>query len=402
MKIKILGKFLGCLQDWMIPLVEVLMTLPLLLTLVVISSPILHEDNFYICSLGKFMLETAIIKHSLILLIIAFLYFIAKIVAAFFMIKKFKCGYISTILLYFLDMITSLVCFCTSETSLQERSVEDLFVCVSSMFLAPAIICFLMYSFLGKLQKKRKTKSFKIFTSFVFSTAIIAVGVLWFNGNKQIATDNEIATLNRCYEYSEQYLYEALPDDKDRLEKMLCDIEEVFNKELFFTAFNKSKYFDRLKEIQKTETPERPVQIKSGFANELMYLKSKILLNLDKNDEYIDYYIETRRWFSTAEVESFYTYLEKDIHNYSEDDCEILKKACVEFMDEDVNRVEKLWATVDYSIVEGKDLQEEQQQEIAKNFREEYITDYSIEQIKEDILKERKYEASKRTLYMLK
>ena len=126
MTIKRLGKVFGCLQDWMIPLVEVLMTLPILLSLIVNSSPILYIGNFYICSLGKFMLETAIIKHSLILLIIAFLYFIAKIVAAFFMIKKFEWGYISTILLYFLDMITSLVCFCTSETSLQERSVEDL------------------------------------------------------------------------------------------------------------------------------------------------------------------------------------------------------------------------------------------------------------------------------------
>ena len=157
-----------------------------------------------------------------------------------------------------------------------------------------------------------------------------------------------------------------------------------------------------MKEVQKTETPERPVHIKSGFANELMYLKSKILLKLDKNDEYLDFYIETRRWFSTAEVEFFYTYLEKDIHNYSEDDCEILKKASVEFMKMEVNRLEKLLASVDYSKAEGKDLQEEEQQKIAKNIREEYATGYSMEQIKEDIIKTRKYEASKRTLYMLK
>jgi len=68
----------------------------------------------------------------------------------------------------------------------------------------------------------------------------------------------------------------------------------------------------------------------------------------------------------------------------------------------EVNRLEKLWASVDYSKAEGKDLQEEEQQKIAKNIREEYVTGYSMEQIKEDIIKTRKYEAFKRTLYMLK
>lgn len=390
------------MQDWMIPLVETLGTLPLLLLFIWKSYVILYVDNFYICSFGKFTFEMAIIERSVIFMIIAIVYFVAKIMASFFMIKKFKWGYTSVILLYFLDMVASLVIFCTSETTLQEWDIKDLLINVIALFLAPAVICFLTYSFLRKLRKKWKTKGFKIFCSTVFSVVIIAIGVMWFNGNKQIATDEEIATLNRCYEYSEQYLYKTLPDDKETLETMQSDIEEVFEKELFFTAFNKSKYFDCLKEIQKTETSERPVQIKSGFANELMYLKSKILLKLDKDDEYIDYYIETRRWFSTAEVEFFNKYLEKDIHNYSKDDCEILKKASVEFMKADSNRLEKLWASIDYSKAQGKDLQEEEQQAIAEEIRTEYVPDYTTEQIIEDIIEAKKYEASKRTLYMLK
>lgn len=390
------------MQDWMIPLVETLGTLPLLLLFIWKSYVILYVDNFFICSFGKFTFEMAIIERSVIFMIIAIVYFVAKIMASFFMIKKFKWGYTSVILLYFLDMVASLVIFCTSETTLQEWDIKDLLINVIALFLAPAVICFLTYSFLGKLRKKWKTKGFKIFCSTVFSVVIIAIGVMWFNGNKQIATDEEIATLNRCYEYSEQYLYKTLPDDKETLETMQSDIEEVFEKELFFTAFNKSKYFDCLKEIQKTETSERPVHIKSGFANELMYLKSKILLKLDKDDEYIDYYIETRRWFSTAEVEFFNKYLEKDIHNYSKDDYEILKKASVEFMKADSNRLEKLWASIDYSKAQGKDLQEEEQQAIAEEIRTEYVPDYTTEQIKEDIIEAKKYEASKRTLYMLK
>lgn len=390
------------MQDWMIPLVETLTVLPTLLLFIWKSYVILYVDNFYICSFGKFTLETAIIERSVIFMIIAIVYFVAKIMASFFMIKKFKWGYTSVILLYFLDMVASLVIFCTSETTLQEWDIKDLLINVIALFLAPAVICFLTYSFLGKLRKKWKTKGFKIFCSTVFSVVIIAIGVMWFNGNKQIATDEEIATLNRCYEYSEQYLYKTLPDDKETLETMQSDIEEVFEKELFFTAFNKSKYFDCLKEIQKTETSERPVHIKSGFANELMYLKSKILLKLDKDDEYINYYIENRRWFSTAEVKFFYKYLEKDIKNYSDDDCEVVKKACVEFMDEDVKRIEKFWATIDYSRAAGKDLTKEERQEITKEFREEHLPDYDNDKIRADLLELEEYKAIERTLYMLK
>ena len=91
---------------------------------------------------------------------------------------------------------------------------------------------------------------------------------------------------------------------------MLCDIEEVFEKELFFTAFRQSDHFTELKEELKSNDYATPIITKSIYANDLMYLKSKILLKLDKNDEYIDYYIETRWWFSTAEVEFFYKYLE--------------------------------------------------------------------------------------------
>jgi len=285
---------------------------------------------------------------------------------------------------------------------LQEWDIKDLLINVIALFVTPAVICFLTYSFLGKLNKKRKTKWFKIFCSTVFSVVIIAIGVMWFNGGKQIATDEEIATLNRCYEYSEQYLYKTLPDDKETLETMQSDIEEVFEKELFFTAFNKSKYFDCLKEIQKTNDYATPIITKSIFANDLMYLKSKILLKLDKDDEYVDYYIETRRWFSTAEVEFFYKYLEQDVINYSNNDCEVVKKACAEFMNEDVNRIEKFWATIDYSKVAGKDLTKEEREEISKAFRKEHLPDYDNDKIRADLLELEEYKAIERTLYMLK
>lgn len=390
-----------CKYAWVLPMFEVFIILPLFLSFCSNQFLILHFNTLFICSLGKLFIETAIIKKSLILFVVAFVCFASKIVSSFFMLKKSKWGYISIISLYLIDFIVSLVILFNSETTLQELGGKDL-IDVFLFLLAPTISCVYVYLYFYIIKYREKTKELKIFTLIIFSIVIIAVGVMGVNGNKQIATDNEIATLNRCYEYSEQYLYKTLPDDKETLETMQSDIEEVFEKELFFTAFRQSDYFTELKEEQKSNDYVTPIITKSIYANDLMYLKSKILLKLDKNDEYIDYYIETRRWFSTAEVELFNKYLEKDIHNYSKDDCEILKKASVEFMKADSNRLEKLWASIDYSKAQGKDLQEEEQQAIAEEIRTEYVPDYTTEQIKEDIIEAKKYEASKRTLYMLK
>lgn len=350
---------------------------------------------------GKIIYRNCNNKKVIDFICSGFCVFASKIVSSFFMLKKSKWGYISIISLYLIDFIVSLVILFNSETTLQELGGKDL-IDVFLFLLAPTISCVYVYLYFYIIKHREKTKELKIFTSIIFSIAIIAVGVMGVNGNKQIATDNEIATLNRCYEYSEKYLYKALPDDKETLEKMLCDIEEVFEKELFFTAFRQSDYFTELKEEQKSNDYATPIITKSIYANDLMYLKSKILLKLDKNDEYIDYYIETRRWFSTAEVEFFYKYLEKDIKNYSDDDCEVVKKACVEFMDEDVKRIEKFWATIDYSRAAGKDLTKEERQKITKEFREEHLPDYDNDKIRADLLELEEYKAIERTLYMLK
>ena len=390
------GKF-----EWSIPIVEVLAYSTFFLLLFDNQFLILHFDNFYISALGKTLLETAIIKNSSVLLVVAFMCFAVKFVAAFFMLKKSKWGYISIIVLYLIDFIVSLVGLFTCETTLQEWSVKDFVFLIASLVLVPMISCLYVYLYFKLIQHKKKPKEFKIFTSVIFSVLVIAFVFAWVDGNKKIATESEVATLNRCYGYSEKYLYEKLPEDKGKLEKMQSDIEEVFNKELFFTAFNQSAYFDRLKEEQKSDTASA-VQMKSSYANELMYLKCKILLKLDKNEEYVDYYIETRRYFSNTQVEFYYKYLEQDIKNFSEDECKIIKIACTEFIKADVNRIEKNWAAIDYSIADGKDLTKKERQKIAKEIRKELLSDYNKEQIKEDLIKAEKYESYKRSLYMLK
>ena len=71
-------------------------------------------------------------------------------------------------------------------------------------------------------------------------------------------------------------------------------------------------------------------------------------------------------------------------------------------MDEEVSRIEKFWATIDYSRAAGKDLTKEERQKITKEFREEHLPDYDNDKIRADLIELEEYKAIERTLYMLK
>lgn len=96
MKIK---KLKGCLNVpvekfvWTVPVMEVLIYLPLFLFLYQYPFLILYFDFPAYCAFGKMLLEIAIIKKSIIFFCASLFTFGAKIVSAFFMIKKSKWGF---------------------------------------------------------------------------------------------------------------------------------------------------------------------------------------------------------------------------------------------------------------------------------------------------------------------
>ena len=321
-------------------------------------------------------------------------------ISGFFILKKKRWACFSTMVLYLLDFIASLVVLCTNITPLQEWNTDSLLVLFAIIWIAPAAAgsYYGLYidNFNPEIQKT--PRCVKLFFCVVFALLVAGVSISWINGNKKVASESEVATLNRCYEYSQNYLYEQLPDDKDKLEKMQSDIEEVFSKELFFTAFNQSEYFDRLKEERVSGT-DIPIEMKSEYANELMYLKCKILLKLDKNDEYIAYYAETRRYFSST---TFYNkHLERDKEIFSEEDYEVIKNGCIKFLESDAIEYEKVLCIADCGFVNSKYFTDEERKTIGKEMREKYIPGYEITS---EILYEElnEWKVVERSLYMMK
>ncbi len=383
---------------WVVPVLEVLVYLPLLLAIYLYPLMILYYDNLYISAFGKILLETAIIEKSIVLFFASLVAFGAKIVSAFFILKKSKWGYFSIIALYLMDFIVSLISLCLCETTLQEMALINSVGVFSSVFITSITVCLFVNMYFRIIKHRKKTKEFKIFTAICFSVLIVVLSFVWIDGNKKTASESEVATLNRCYEYSEKYLYEKLPEDKETLEKMQSDIEEVFSKELFFTAFNQSEYFDRLKE-EGVSIADIPIKIKSEYANELMYLKCKILLKLDKNEEYIAYYAETRRYFSST---TFYNkHLQRDKEVFSEEDYEVIKNGCIKFLESDAVEYEKVLCIADYGFVNSKYFTDEERKTIGREMREKYIPGYEITsgRLYEDL---KEWEVVERSLYMMK
>ena len=386
---------------WLLPIIETLGYLPVLM-LYIINENALVAGNFnvYISSLSFFLFRYGVTRNVFFFVVVGFLPFVLRVVSALFVLKKKRWACFLTMVLYFVDFITSLIMLCTDITPLQELNDFCLFCLFITIWLAPSVsgVYFYIYIDNFNLEYQKTPRAVNMYFTVVISVLVIVFSLVWVNGNKKIATESEVATLNRCYEYSEKYLYEKLPEDKETLEKMQNDIEEVFNKELFFTAFNQSEYFERMKEEQVSKT-DIPVTMKSEYANELMYLKSKILLKLDKNEEYVDYYIETRQYFSHVKVYIFSEHLANDKANFNDEDYDTIKKGCFAFFESDGLEYEKLLCLTDLGFVNSQFMTDDERVKLGKEIREKYMPGYTKEMFKADLAE---WETLERALYMLK
>jgi hypothetical protein len=400
---KILGR-----KVWLLPMVETLVFLPIQMLYFINESSFLVDNvNGYISSFSFILFKYGLTNNQFFLILLGFVPFILKMVSAFFMLKGKHRSYVFAMVLYLIDFISSLVILCSSATTLQEWSAVFIVFLFVTIWITPVISasyygCYLMSIKKLDLSRDKTPKGFSVYLTSLILILITVVSFVWFDGNKKIANMSEVATLNRCYEYSEKYLYEELPEDRMILEKMQSDIEEVFSKELFFIAFNQSAYFDRLKTEQKAMVDiadQVPIKIKSEYANELMYLKCKILLKLDKDEEYINYYAETRKYFSWTTIYS--KHLNQDNYNFTHDDYDAIEKGCIKFLESDALEYEKVFCITDYGFVNSKFFTDEERKTKGKELIEKYIPEY--ENLKETLGKEfREWEAVERSLYMLK
>lgn len=399
---------------WVILLLEFLVWGTNLLIFLGTSPALLFLGNAklfpVVSALSFLLLKQYAISNSVVLLILSFLPFVLKMICAIGIANKKRAFSIACAVLYLFDFIGFLIYWVNGELRLDELlTAEFLRVVCCTFFIGAGVsssfisVYFLFYS--EAVLSKREKKKVKIIT-FSYSLVLVVIGVAVFTGvyineSKTTATKEEIELVNKCYEYTEQYLQNELPDDKKVLEAMQKDIEAVIETDVFKNAVNESKFHERHMNAKANEDYfyKGAVPEKSNYANELMYLKGKILLKLDKNDEYIDYYIDTYKYFTTSFSDKYYfEYLDNDKENYSEDDCEVIKEGCIKLLESDLPDYEKWECTADYSIINPQNTTKEKRVEERDKLRAEYVAGYTSEKFSKDL---DEYETIERSLYML-
>lgn len=385
------------------------------LVLFLAASPALlflgHAKLFPVVSASSFLLlRQYAISNSVVLLILSFLPFVLKMICAIGIANKKRAFSIVCVVLYLLDFICFLIYWVNSGLRLEELLIEEILRVAVGVFLGGASVsgffieCYFLFYGEAVLSKREKKKA-KIF-GFSYSLVLVVIGVIVFTGvhineSKTTATKEEIELVNKCYEYTEQYLQNELPDDKKMLEAMQKDIEAVIETDVFKNTVSESKFHERHMNAKANEDyfyygaiPE-----KSTYANELMYLKGKILLKLDKDDEYIDYYVDTYKYFTTSFTDKYYfEYLNNDKENYSEDDCEVIKEGCIKLLESDLPDYEKWECTGDYALMNPPNTTKEKRVKERDELRAEYVAGYTTEKFSKDL---DEYETVKRSLYMM-
>ena len=399
---------------WVILLLEFLVWGTNLVLFLAASPALLFLGNaklFPVVSASSFLLlRQYAISNSVVLLILSFLPFVLKMICAIGIANKKRAFSIACVVLYLLDFICSLIYWGNSGLRLEELLIEEILRVAVGVFIFGAAVsgffieCYFLFYGEAVLSKREK-KKMKII-DFSYSLVLVVIGVIVFTGvhineSKTTATKEEIELVNKCYEYTEKYLQKELPDDKETLEAMQKDIEAVIETDIFKNAVSESKFHERHMNAKADEDycyygaiPE-----KSDYANELMYLKGKILLKLDKNDEYIDYFVGIHKYFTTSYLQKFYCmYLKNDKENYSDEDCEVIKEGCIKLLESDVPEYEKWLCLADYITINTGKLTKEEKAEQRDEIRAKYIPGYTGDNFNEDM---DKYEVIERSLYMM-
>lgn len=366
------------------------------------------------CSvIAKELYVLSVLQDSVILLIISFGFQVLKFICAIGILKQKKCFSLVVAFLYLAEFIGALYIFSVNANDANNSS-NNLAICF--IFLLEFLVCFFLFGFYilddRNLSKKffvnlKKNTKTVILACFIFTTlvSITVIGFSFTNKNKIIATAKEIETVNRCYEYSEKYLYEKLPQDVATLEFMKNDIDSVIETDTFKRAFNQSKYQEKFIETRKLSKTDDdtyyygPVIEKSAYVTDLIFLKCKILLALDENDEFFVYYDRNSNCFSVI-TELFFVYVANNLDNFSEDDILVIDKLCRDILKSDDTQKNKCsaWTTLVKLYSSDSDYENEMKPEMTE-LQQKYISEYDFA---EYLKLGQKLSETKDGLYMLK
>lgn len=341
---------------WVIPLIEVLFFLTLFISCFRMNFLLVfgYESQFPTLSgCAYFILKLGILYDSFILKLLSFVPFIIKFVFSIFLVNGKRKFVNLTGGLYLVDFIFSLVFFITGNyevSCLKSGALVSLILNLASLVFFQTLMFFLLVAdklnIVGKFKDQPKNVRKELYLKtilavliFSVTTSVVFAGV-WLNDSKAKATADEVLILNRCYGYSEEYLFEKLPDDEETLKIIISDIDSVIETDVFKRAFNQSEYKNRILSSEN-ESSYPPLIIKSEYANELIFLKCKILLHLNKEAEYLSYYKSNYKYFGSTWTKRYYEYVNENIDNFKEEQKEIMKKGYREILTSDASDFEK-------------------------------------------------------------
>ncbi len=339
-----------------VPLVEFLLILPILLSTTSAGAIlVLGVTDFFspISGFSFYILKLAVLFDSLVLKILSVIPFALKLIFLIFSIRGKRKFVLYNSVLYILDFVFSLVFFATGNygiSVLQTQQLTELILrlVILAIYHSLFFVLFVCYkrninyklkNHPKEIRKKVHTEIARWVTVFITLTAIVFAGV-WISDSKKTATKDEVVLLNKCCEYSQEFLYNELPQDREKLEEILADIDGVIETDVFKKAFNQSEYKNRILEAELDED-ETVIVKKSEYANELIFLKCKILLELNKNEEYLSYYKENYKFFCSIWTESYFQYVIGNEEFFTEEQNEIIKKGYIEVLAFDATDFEK-------------------------------------------------------------
>ncbi len=347
----------------LIPIAEAIVFIPIMV-FNLIYSVLFVVSELQLSGVSFLLLKLGTLHENLILIIFSFIPFILKILCAIGMLNKRKKSSLFLGILYFFDFVSALFNLFTLSSIgvlLQEFTIiQDIGVFIySTIPIFISAYSFLIYFYFTDIEQiKIFTRNpfikinFKFWLYLLISLIIFLLVFIYNIFDRNIVTDTEIKTMNNCYYYLEEYLYNPLPQDENTLETIQKDIDNVLDTDVFKRTLSKSKFEERFLETKKNDENGyyNATTEKSNYANELIFLKCKVLLALDKNDEFINYYQENQHFFGCWTT-PFFNYMDKNTKSFSDDDIVVIDKCMRIVLESETTNSNKFFAIANLTML---------------------------------------------------
>lgn len=243
----------------------------------------------------------------------------------------------------------------------------------------------------AKKRRKPQKKNAIVLLVYILATiSVLALMFVDFGADKQKPTDAEIQLVNKCYEYTTNYLTN-LPVDEATLQDIEAITAKVTKNDVFVKSFDKSEFYkNSLGGLMRGVEVLKDMNSKRAYGD-IVALRLKTLISLKDYDSYNEFFIDNCGYLFYVDDGFYFDLWANDSYSLSQQDLDTIITGFINILELADNDSDKLFIIQDILDFYNKYDPDNDEVEKYRKLRSELYDRNDFEELLEDARNSRGY-----------